>query len=176
MPLNSFKPAEIIKAINTLESVIQTFKISSGPGISINQTSSGFMISATGSGSGSAAVYTGMLKVTLESGKLRIRDGMDPTAEVAGFLYHNQKYRECPAAELSPEEGFLCVSCNSAGDVRYSIESAPPDMPILETTTADDTAKYPIALIKKDGNSYSIRQLLRYAPPIMYAFGPCDEE
>ena len=174
MPIHTFNPQNILSMLNELEKKLLSIIPAPGPGIRITRNESGILISADSSGSGNQPIYTGMLKVTLENGNLKIRDGMDPTASVAGFLYYNQIYRECPAAELSPSDGFLCVRCNSAGSVGYEIKQTPPNMPILQNATDDDTAYYPIARIKSEGNSYTIRQLLRYSPPILTAWGPCD--
>ena len=112
--------------------------------------------------------------MTLENGKLKIRDGLNPTSNTAGFLYYNQVYRECPARELSPSSGYLCVSCNSAGTIGYSIEKKVPDLPILESASANDTAKFPIAEIKAANDTFTIRQILQYTPPYLTAWGPCD--
>ena len=176
MPLNSFNPAEIIRTINALESALNSMKFTAGAGIFINRTATGYTISAAGIHSGKTSNYTGIFKVTLESGKLCIRDGSNPAAENAGFLYFNQKYYDAPAGSVTASQGFLCVSCNSAGTIGYSVEQKIPDMPILESSTADDTTKFPLAEIKSSGSSFTIRQILQYSPPYMTAWGPCDEE
>lgn len=176
MPLNSFNPAEIIRTINALESALNSMKFTAGAGIFINRTATGYTISAAGIHSGKPSNYTGIFKVTLESGKLCIRDGSNPAAENAGFLYFNQKYFDAPAGSVTASQGFLCISCNSAGTIGYSVEPKIPDMPILESATDDDTTKFPLAEIKSVSGSFTVRQILQYTPPYMTAWGPCDEE
>lgn len=176
MPINTFNPQQILAMLNRLESEIQSIRIFPGAGVQVTKNQSGYLVSANSGTGGKQSNYTGIFKVTLESGILKIRDGSNPTSEYAGFLYHNQIPYLAPVGEVTAAAGYLCVCCNSSGEVTYVIESAIPSLPILLSSDADDTAKFPLAKIESNGGILSVNQICRYFPPNLSAWGPCDDE
>lgn len=174
MPINTFNPQQILAMLNRLETEIMSNRIFPGAGVQILKNQSGYLISANPGTGGKQNNYTGMFKVTLESGTLMVRNGADPDFEPAGFLYYNQIPFLAPSGSAAAAEGYLCVSCNSEGEIAYVVEPTIPPLPILTSPEEDDTAKFPLAKITKTGESFTVEQICRYFPPYLPVWGPCD--
>lgn len=98
-----------------------------------------------------------------------------------GMLFFNRIFvPDCPEKTSIPaKEGFLCIKAEQENEttvfVDYEIVENPGDFPVMGDNSNSAIVFYPVAKISgSDSDGWTVKQILRYQIPHLWAFGPCD--
>lgn len=171
--------AEFKRKVNCINEYLRSVRPVAGPGVRLRQYTSGVVFEAarrTGAAA-SGSGYDGWFKVEAKTENdtttIRIYDGGDPESPIAGYAYVNGNGGSAPCAELSPSEGFLCLtSSGGATEFGYQIFDAFPSLYVED----DKKSYHVLAQIKNKDGVWSVRQVIRYTAPQLWIFGECDEQ
>lgn len=120
------------------------------------------------------AAYDGFFAVSMTDGKLSVTDGGDPESSTAGYFYFNGEIKKAQKQTgLTPKAGWLCLKADRVGrHGTFEIIDEIPSKP--EKTGSYDY--HPIAQIKKNGETFSVRQVSKWEIPQMWLFEDCESE
>lgn len=120
------------------------------------------------------SAYNGMFAVSLVGDTITVCDGGDPDSGTAGYYYFNGNLRHANSAVgIQPSVGWLCLKDSMLGQSgSFEIVTMLSSKP-----TGEDTTDYhPLARIDKNGETWAIRQVLKWQIPQMWAFASCDTQ
>lgn len=170
--------AEFKRKVNCINEYLRSVRPVAGPGVRLRQYTSGVIFEASRSGGAAASVggYDGWFKVEAKTENdnttIRIYDGGDPENPIAGYAYVNGTGSSAPCAELSPSEGWLCLTSPGGTEFNYQIVDAFPSL----YAENDKKSYHVLAQIKNKDDVWSVRQVIRYTAPQLWIFGECDEQ
>lgn len=170
--------AEFKRKVNCINEYLRSVRPVAGPGVRLRQYTSGVVFEAarrTGAAA-SGSGYDGWFKVEAKTENdtttIRIYDGGDPESPIAGYAYVNGNGGSAPCAELSPSEGWLCLTSSGGTEFNYQIVDAFPSL----YAENDKKSYHVLAQIKNKDDVWSVRQVIRYTAPQLWIFGECDEQ
>ena len=123
---------------------------------------------------GGSLGYDGMFAVKMDGDTITVCDGGDPDSGTAGYYYFNGNLRHANSAVgIQPSVGWLCLKDSMLGQSgSFEIVTMLSSKP-----TGEDTTDYhPLARISKNGETWAIRQVLKWQIPQMWAFASCDTQ
>lgn len=170
--------AEFKRKVNCINEYLRSVRPVAGPGVRLRQYTSGVIFEADrrGGAAASGSGYDGWFKVEAKTENdtttIRIYDGDDPESPIAGYAYVNGTGGSAPCAELSPSEGWLCLTSSGGTEFNYQIVDAFPSL----YAENDKKSYHVLAQIKNKDDVWSVRQVIRYTAPQLWIFGECDEQ
>lgn len=169
---------DVRRKINAICDYLRSVRPVAGAGVRLRQYTSGVIFEADrrGGAAASGSGYDGWFKVEAKTENdtttIRIYDGGAPENPIAGYAYVNGKTAEFPVAELSPAEGWLCLTSSGGTEFNYQIVDAFPSL----YAENDKKSYHVLAQIKNKDGVWSVRQVIRYTAPQLWIFGECDEQ